>query len=245
MTVFSALDLTSTALLLDVDGTLIDIGPTPEDVHVSDELRASLSRLSELTDGATALVSGRPIADLDALFAPLRLSVIGGHGAEMRVNGHDVTTGAKPLPAGLREWLARVAEPGILVEDKGYSVALHYRAAPKAAYRLRDHIKKGCANYPDENLDLLVGKAVLELKRRNISKGEAVQRLMTQPPFHNRTPVFIGDDVTDESVFRILPALNGKGYSVRRHFAGLTGMFDSPAQVRSALSRLAENGARA
>jgi trehalose 6-phosphate phosphatase len=245
MTILSRLDLTSTALLLDVDGTLVDIGPDPRGTHVSDDLRASLSRLAELTGGAVALVSGRPIADLDRMFAPLRLSLIGGHGAEMRVNGHDTTLQVKPLPRELREWLSRLAAPGILIEDKAYSVAVHYRGAPHEAYRVRAYMKEGCARYPEEGLDLLVGKAVLELKRRDVSKGAAVRSLMDKPPFRARTPVFIGDDVTDESVFRILPALQGKGFSVGRHFAGLTGRFETPEDVRGALQHLANNGAGA
>ena len=106
---FTSLDPKAIALLLDVDGTLIDIGPSPFEVHVSDGLRASLTRLFELTGGALALVSGRPIADLDRLFAPLKLPSIGGHGAEMRVRGAEVINSAKSLPQDLRRQLADAA----------------------------------------------------------------------------------------------------------------------------------------
>ena len=110
--IFVDLDATSIALLLDVDGTLIDIAPSPNEVHVSSDLQQSLARLLQLTGGALALVSGRPIADLDRLFAPLMLPAIGGHGAEMRRHGLEVTHWADPLPPDLRRQLAGAATPG-------------------------------------------------------------------------------------------------------------------------------------
>jgi trehalose 6-phosphate phosphatase len=241
---FAHLDVKSIALLLDVDGTLIDIGPTPHEVHVSEDLCRSLRRLLALTGGALALVSGRPIADLDRLFAPLKLPAIGGHGAEMRVQGTKIVNAAEPLPQGLRRYLAEAAAAGsgIVAEDKGYSFALHYRQAPQLEDRLRAHVAAGRAAYPGEATEVLRGKAMFEVKRPNISKGEGVRELMRQPPFAGRTPVFLGDDVTDETVFAMLPGLGGKGFSVGRHFAGLSGIFHSPAEVRRALQRLAAGG---
>ena len=243
MDVFAKLDLNTIALLLDVDGTIIDIGPSPAEVQVSRGLLDSLDRLSNLTGGAVALVSGRPIADLDRLFAPLRLPAIGGHGAEMRLNDRETFYWAKPLPADLRRRLSDATNFGqeIIVEDKSYSLALHYRKSPEQAERLRHHIDANRAAFPGEPTELLIGKAVLELKRPGINKGESVRKLMTHAPFAGRAPVFIGDDVTDESVFEILPAIGGKGFSVGRHFPGLTGIFKTPAQVRSALQLLAAN----
>ena len=191
-----------------------------------------------------ALVSGRPIADLDRLFSPLVLPAIGGHGAEMRVRGANVVPWAKPLPEELRQHLAGAATPGsgILVEDKGYSLALHYRSVPHHEDRLREHIAAGRAAFPGEATEVLPGKAMFEVKRPGINKGDGVRELLNHPPFSGRMPVFIGDDVTDESVFAILPELRGKGFSVSRHFAGLTGIFDSPMQVRLALQRLSGKG---
>jgi len=103
MDVFAKLDLKTIALLLDVDGTIIDIGPSPTEVHVSDALLQSLKRLFDLTGGAVALVSGRPIADLDRMFSPLRLPAVGGHGAEMRLDDNKVFYWAKPLPEEMRK----------------------------------------------------------------------------------------------------------------------------------------------
>ena len=244
MDVFAALDLKSMALLLDVDGTLIDLGPSPADVYVSSELRDLLARLSKQADGALALVSGRPIADLDRLFAPLALPAIGGHGAETRLPAGKVIRGVDPLPQNMRRQLAGAATPGsgVIVEDKGYSLALHYRNDPKHEGRLREQIAAGRAAFPGEATEVQPGKYMFEIKRPGVNKGAAVRALMTQPPFAGRRPVFIGDDVTDESVFALLPKIDGLGFSVGRQFAGLAGIFDSPAQVRRALKNLAARG---
>ncbi len=239
--IFAELDAQSIALLLDVDGTLVDIGPSPNDVHVANDLPDTLVRLSQAIGGALALVSGRPIADLDVLFAPLKLPAVGGHGAELRLRDGDPASSVAPLSPDLRRHLAAAAtlDSGIIVEDKGYSLALHYRQAPQQEDRLRSHIAAGRAAYPGDATELLPGKAMLEVMRSNVSKGEGVRDLMRCPPFAGRMPVFIGDDVTDESVFAVLGELGGKGFSVGRHFAGLAGIFNSPADVRTALQRLA------
>lgn len=244
MDVFSGLDLKKIALLLDVDGTIVDIGPSPDEVHVSDALIRSLARLHELSDGAIALVSGRRIGDLDRLFSPLVLPSIGGHGAEMRINDGEIFYWARPLPFDFRRSLADAAAiaPGIVVEDKDYSLALHYRNAPKHAEQLRHHIAAARKAFPAEPTELLLGKAMFEVKRPGISKGESIRKLMAHAPFNGRMPVFIGDDVTDESVFEVLPEIGGKGFSVSRYFPGLAGVFKDPAQVRSALDSLATNG---
>jgi trehalose 6-phosphate phosphatase len=244
MEIFAKLDLKTIALLLDVDGTIVDIGPSPTEVQVSGALLESLKRLFEQTGGAVALVSGRPLGDLDRLFAPLHLPAVGGHGAEMRVSDNEVFYRAKPLPQELRQHLADAQNmsPGIIVEDKGYSFALHYRKAPAQAESLRRHVAAGRTAFAAEPTELLLGKAMFEVKRPGINKGESIRKLMAHSPFAGRVPVFIGDDVTDESVFEILPKIGGKGFSVSRYFPGLTGVFKDPAQVRSALKILADNG---
>jgi trehalose 6-phosphate phosphatase len=240
---FAKLDPTSIALLLDVDGTLIDIGPSPFEVEVSDALKDTLARLYRASSGALALVSGRPIRDLDTLFAPLKLPAIGGHGAEMRFGEAEAATRIADLPESLRRHLINAATPdsGIEYEDKGYSVALHYRQAPQEEERLRQHVGASRAAYPAEPTEVLLGKAMFEVKRPGINKGDGVRTLMTHAPFAGRMPVFIGDDVTDESAFAVLAELGGKGFSVGRNFSGLSGIFSSPAEVRRALQRLATN----
>jgi trehalose 6-phosphate phosphatase len=237
---FAELDVHSIALLLDVDGTIIDIGPSPMAVHVPDTLCVSLKRLLAATGGALALVSGRPIRDLDRLFSPLTLPAIGGHGAEMRVDRGGVVGRAKLLPEGMRARLAQAAAPGsgVEIEDKGYSLALHFRGAPQMEQGLLASVAAARAAFPDEAVEVLPGKAMIEVKRPGVSKGEAVRALVRREPFAGRLPVFVGDDVTDESVFAALPALGGKGYSVGRHFKGVSGIFTNPGEVREALRRL-------
>jgi trehalose 6-phosphate phosphatase len=240
---FAALDPKRIALLLDFDGTLVDIAPTPDAVHVPQALCDALARLLQRTGGALALVSGRPIADLDRRFSPLKLPIVGGHGAEMRLHEGATVGAVESLPHALRARLAEASslDPGILVEDKGYSLALHYRQAPKSEAALRRHIEQVLAGFPGERVEVLPGKALFEIKRPGVSKGVSVERLLTHAPFAGRMPVFVGDDVTDESVFALLPALGGRGYSVGRPFAGVSGIFDSPEDVRIALQRLAES----
>lgn len=240
----TGLDVRTSALLLDVDGTLLDIAPRPDAVHVTDDLRRSLARLLECSGGALALVSGRPIVDLDTLFSPLRLSSVGGHGAEMRVDAGEIVGAVEPLPQALRDALARAQRfaPGVLIEDKGYSLALHYRNAPQVEEQLRAHVAAVRAQFPAEATEMLPGKAMFEVKRPGVTKGTGVRTLMTRPPFAGRRPVFIGDDVTDETVFAILPELDGIGFSVSRYFPGTRGTFESPQAVRRALQTLAEAG---
>ena len=242
---FSHIDPKRAALLLDVDGTLIDIGPSPFEVDVPDELRAALARLIDLTDGALALVSGRPIRDLDTLFAPLKLPAVGGHGAETRLHAGEAACRIADLPRSLREFLVAAAapDPRLEVEDKGYAVALHFRKAPEHERHLRAQVEKALAIYPNEKLEMLPGKAMIEVKRPGVSKGEAVRVLMTKAPFAGRRPVFIGDDVTDESVFTAMPSLGGDSFSVSRSFAGVPHIFAEPADVRRALARLAGTAA--
>src|SRR5215216_5436850 len=128
--------LSESAILLDIDGTLLDLMPTPREVWVPPGLAKTLNRLLARTDGALALVSGRSLNDIDLIFAPEQFPAVGGHGAEMRIIGDSeaVATHAPPMDKELKRRLAAIAKlsPGILLEDKGYSLALHYRLAPHA-----------------------------------------------------------------------------------------------------------------
>jgi len=239
-TAFTGLDVAHTALLFDVDGTLIDIGPSPFEVDVPQSLKDSLLRLLEKTGGALALVSGRPIRDLDTLFAPLQLPAVGGHGAETRLRVGEAPRRIPDLDASLRrELIAAVAHnPSLAYEDKGYSVALHFRKSPHEEARLRASVRQTLARFPNEDTEALPGKAMIEIKRPGISKGEAVRALMQLQPFAGRVPVFVGDDVTDKSVFAIMPAVGGINFSVSRQFDGVQHVFSAPADVRRALAQM-------
>jgi len=236
---FTGLDPACIALLLDVDGTLIDLAPSPFAVDVPQSLKESLERLLDKT--ALALVSGRPIRDLDKLFEPLQLPAIGGHGAETRLRAGDAPEGIPDLNIDFRRRLIAVVEgdPALEYEDKGYSVALHFRRAPQEEPRILAHVRAAFAVFPGEKVEVLPGKMMLEVKSPGISKGSAVRSLMQRAPFAERMPVFIGDDVTDESVFAIMPELGGINFSVARNFPGVAHVFAAPADVRRALAHLA------
>jgi trehalose 6-phosphate phosphatase len=234
-------DLRECAILLDIDGTIIDIAPTPRQVWVSPELRNTLARLQVLTGGALALVSGRKLSEIDLLFAPLQLAAIGGHGAEIRpVPGTEPQTRADSLSPELKRKLATLTElgPGVLVEDKGYSLALHYRLAADLGPALHAAVTRICAQAATSAVEILPGKAVVEVKPAQVSKALAVRELMKYPPFLDRHPIFIGDDVTDEPVFGVIPDFGGLGFSVGRVVPGVNGHFDKPENVRAWLTRI-------
>jgi trehalose 6-phosphate phosphatase len=241
-------DLRKCAILLDIDGTILDLAPSPQQVWVPPGLRRTLACLDGLTGGAVALVSGRSLNDIDLIFSPLELAAIGGHGAELRaVAGAAPTRRVAPLSAALKRKLAGVTEigPGILAEDKGYSLALHYRLAPDKEPELRAAVEAICATAAPGSVEILPGKLVMEIKAAGISKANAVCDLMTYPPFAGRNPIFIGDDTTDVPVFGIIPKFGGLGFSVGKIIADVNGHFDTPQSVRAWLARVAAEGADA
>jgi len=231
-----------TAILLDIDGTLLDFAPTPREVWVPPDLLQALNLLREKTSGALALVSGRSLNDIDLIFAPEEFSAVGGHGAEMRlVTGGDAAAMLAPLlDSELKRRLAAIARlsPGILLEDKGYSLALHYRLAPHAEPAIREAIALIQLDLPDAPIEVLPGKCVFEVKHSAVSKASGVRELMTRAPFRGRRPLFIGDDVTDETVFAIMPEFDGTAFSVGKRVRSVAGHFDAPSDVRAFLARL-------
>src|SRR6266550_319323 len=238
-------DLSRMAILLDIDGTLLDLAPTPREVWVPPGLAKTLNRLLMRTSGALALVSGRSLNDIDLIFAPEQFPAVGGHGAEMRISqdSEAVATHAPPMDRELKRRLAAIAKlsPGILLEDKGYSLALHYRLAPHAEKAIYEAVSLIRADLPNAPIEVLPGKCVCEIKHSGFNKASGVRELMTHEPFSSRRPVFIGDDVTDESVFAIMPDLNGLAFSVGRRAKGVAGHFDEPRDVRDWLARLLDN----
>ncbi len=208
------------AILLDIDGTLLDLAPTPREVWVPPGLAATLNGLLMRTSGALALVSGRSLNDIDLIFAPEQFPAVGGHGAEMRIST-----------------IARLS-PGILLEDKGYSLALHYRLAPHAEKAIYEAVSLIRADLPNAPIEVLPGKCVCEIKHSGFNKATGVLELMTHEPFRGRRPIFIGDDVTDETVFAIMPDLDGLAFSVGRRAQGVADHFDEPRDVREWLARL-------
>ena len=203
---------TRRALFLDVDGTLLEIMAHPDDVRAAPQLRHLLETVSRSLDGALALVSGRSIASIDRIFAPLSLPAGGLHGLERRdargrvhyPSGYADRIGA--ARRGLMDFVQ--SEPGLLLEDKGAALALHYRNAPALEDECRRRIGIARAAAGDD-FHVQRGKMVLELKPSGQDKGTAVMAFMSEAPFRGRQPVFIGDDVTDEDGFRAVNALGG------------------------------------
>src|SRR5690348_4628183 len=234
--------LTETAILLDIDGTLLDLMPTPREVWVPPGLADTLNGLHRRTNGATALVSGRSLNDIDLIFAPDQFPAVGGHGAEMRLGSSEeaVAVHAPPLDKELKRRLATIAKlsPGILLEDKGYSLALHYRLAPHAEKAIYEAVSLIRADLPNAPIEVLPGKCVCEIKHSGFTKATGVRELMMHEPFRGRRPLFIGDDITDETVFAIMPDFDGVAFSVGRRAHGVAGHFDSPADVREFLAQL-------
>jgi trehalose 6-phosphate phosphatase len=240
-------DLKKTAILLDVDGTILDLAPTPREVLVPHSLRDILGRLWERTGGAVAFVSGRPVNELDLIFSPLQLPAIGGHGAELRIVAGAATKQSRLplLDANVKREFAAIAEagPGIILEDKGYSLALHYRLAPDKEPVVREAAARICSALGDTSIELLPGKLVVEIKQTGVTKATAVRELMTYPPFAGRRPIFIGDDVTDLSVFAIIPDFGGISVCVGPEVSGVDFCFEHPVDVRRWLDQISRNDA--
>jgi trehalose 6-phosphate phosphatase len=222
------------AVFLDFDGTLVEIAPRPDAIAVPPGLPALLEEVAAVTGGATALLSGRTIADLDAFLAPARFAAAGGHGAELRRSpASPLERHATPdVPAA---WLA-VAEalaasrPGALLEQKPAGFTLHARACPDALAPFRETLAALVGQ--DGRFALLDAHMAVEVRPARVDKGSALAALMAAPPFAGRLPVFVGDDVTDEDAIAAARAFGGLGLRVAEAFG-------DPAGVRAWLAAIA------
>ena len=225
------------ALMLDMDGTLIDLAPTPDAVVAPHNLPDTLALLRDALGGALAIVTGRPIETVDRLFGDAPGAVAGEHGGAIR-RTPTAAVERPDLPSPPAEWL-REAErlaaqyPGALLERKARGFALHYRQAPEAEAVFHSAMRDMVASTPA--FQLLPAHALWEIRPVGADKGGAVVALMQQPPFASRIPVFIGDDVTDEDGMREARKLGGAGYRV-------DAVFGAPEGVRAWLRRCAEVG---
>jgi trehalose 6-phosphate phosphatase len=202
------------SLFLDFDGTLVEIADRPEAVIVGDRLRRVLGELEKSLDGRLAIVTGRPLAQVESLLGVARLSLSGSHGAEM-VWPDGRRRDAEP-PAWLADTVRRLEtfsrdRPGVLVEVKPFGVALHYRQAPEA--------ERACVAFAESlaqtsDIHLLKGKMVAELRVPGADKGAAVCAFMADRPMSGTRPIVFGDDVTDEAAFTMARSLGGAGVLV-------------------------------
>ena len=234
----------SWAFFLDVDGTLVDIAETPEAVDPGPAEIELLKRLS--AQAPVALISGRSLARIDELFAPLLLPAAGQHGVERRgADGkrhrHRFAVAAlKPAAGGIRSFAER--HKGLVFEDKGASVALHYRKAPQLAAEARAAVHEAAAPL-GEAVEVQHGKMVVELKPAGCDKGKAIEEFMREAPFSGRTPVFIGDDVTDEYGFRTVNRLGGHSVKVGEGPSAARWRLADPAAARAWLGAWLEQTA--
>ncbi|WP_436640297.1 trehalose-phosphatase [Microbaculum sp. FT89] len=216
MTPYFPAPRTDWCLFLDFDGTLVEIAESPDAVRAERHLAATLTAISARLGGAVAIVSGRPIAEVERHLDHEGFPAAGLHGLEMRMRaGQPISRADASAPdAGVRDALASFAasRPGLLLEDKGIALALHYRARPDLADACRDAVKGAVAGRG--NLHVLEGKMVFEVKPSAADKGRAVRRFMDEAPFAGRVPVFAGDDVTDEDGFIAAAAFGGFGIKI-------------------------------
>jgi trehalose 6-phosphate phosphatase len=235
------------ALLIDVDGTLLEIAPRPGLVEVPARLPELLQRLSAERGSALALISGRPIAELDRLFAPWHGAAAGLHGIERRrADGSSASAASTDADATaaaaldrLRPELMALARrwPGALIEDKGRTVAVHYRALPEAEAAICDAAAR-LLGESGEGLRLIAGKMVIEFQPRHHDKGRVIAAFMTEPPFHGRVPIYLGDDTTDEDGFAEVNRRGGMSIRIGFPSESTAAAYELPS-VRSALGWLA------
>jgi trehalose 6-phosphate phosphatase len=226
------------ALLLDLDGTLLDIAPAPDQVVVPPDLPDVLRRLRQRLSDAVAVVTGRPVETVDALLGDAVYAVAGEHGGAIR-RTPDSALERPRLPPPPDAWLVEAermaaAHPGALLERKTRGFALHYRGAPDAELAFRDGLTALLGSRDD--FELLAGHMIWEVRPRGIDKGTAVHELMDRVPFRDRLPVFVGDDVTDRDGIRAAQARGGAGLWV-------PDLFGDAAGVRTWLTTVATTGA--
>jgi trehalose 6-phosphate phosphatase len=200
-------------LFLDIDGTLLELAETPEQVVVTARVRKLLRNLNTATGGAFALISGRSLGDIDTLFGNPGLSAAGLHGVECRTGYNGVThvqSVDKGLMQSFRDKLRAYTDrhPGLLLEDKKLSIAIHFRHASNLQAGVEAILRETIAGH-DSVFHVQHGKMLAEIKPRISNKGFAIQRFMQTPPFRGRIPLFIGDDITDEDGFRAVNELGG------------------------------------
>ncbi|HKX79795.1 MAG TPA: trehalose-phosphatase [Novosphingobium sp.] len=202
------------ALFLDFDGTLVQIAARPDAIEVATGLPALLLELADRLDGRLAIVTGRQLADLDRYLGPIEIAMAGSHGGEFREAGaREAARLAEPLPGAVVSELDAFAKevPGVLIETKPFSAAVHYRAAPEAAGKVMRTVE---AVAQETGLVLKHGKMVVELTTPGSDKGVAVDRFMAMPRFAGSRPVFVGDDMTDEDAFKAVLNHGGCGILV-------------------------------
>jgi trehalose 6-phosphate phosphatase len=232
------------AFFLDLDGTLLEIEETPDAVGIGPDEKRLVETLVAVAGGAVAVISGRALARIDQILAPLVLPAAGQHGAERRDakgvrHRHRFPANVlRPVAVGIRSFAAQ--HQGLVFEDKGASVALHYRKAPQLA-RAAQAAVRDAAGPLGEAVEVQDGKMVVELKPAGCDKGKAITQFMQEAPFAGRQPVFIGDDATDEYGFRVVNAMGGHTVKVGEGPSVARWRLENPASTRAWLQAWVES----
>jgi trehalose 6-phosphate phosphatase len=227
------------AFFLDLDGTLLDITDHPRQVSVDGDLARLLKALARAAEGALAIISGRPITDIDRLLAESGICVAGQHGAERR--DFSGTMHSREVPrAALEEakrklTLLAARHPALLLEDKGVSFALHFRSAPELSTEVQASVRSLARDLGGE-FEVQLGKMVVELRPSGGDKGVAISEFLAETPFQGRTPVFVGDDLTDETGFRLINRVGGHSVKVGEGESGARWRLPDAAAVRAWLA---------
>lgn len=203
------------AWFLDVDGTLLEIEASPDQVTADSRLIRLLEGLSRTYEGAVALISGRSLEQLDRIFGGFRPAAAASHGLERRLPDGTVMNDASDVPPDCIERITALAaqHPGLLVEQKPHSIGLHYRARPELEHEVLQAMEKIHAEL-DNDTRLMLGKMVVEVLPAEANKGSAIRSFMSKKPFEGRMPIFVGDDVTDEYGFTVVNELDGMSVRV-------------------------------
>ena len=235
------------AIFTDFDGTLVEIAETPDMIEVPETLAHQLERAARELDSAFAVITGREIADIDRYLAPLHLPVAGAHGTQRR-RADGIMEAIDPAAIMGAEEIARIlsslviANPALLIETKEGAVALHYRQAPELEAAVRTAMEEAVNSVPD--FTLVQGKMVIEARPRAANKGDALRAFMREEPFLGRTPIFIGDDTTDEDAFIAAQDLGGVGIKLGEGDTAARMRIANVASVHALIQGLGDIAAR-
>ena len=233
------------ALFLDIDGTLLDLAESPDGIRVPSGLADDLATVSARMGGALALVTGRALTYADRLFTPHQFPIAGLHGTERRdASGAIIRSEPSAAFLAVKEDLPRLQQawPGVLVEDKGAAIAVHYRQAPDCANVVQQAMADAMAAV-GPGYELQTGKMVVEIRPDSADKGRALQAYLSEPTFRDRVAIAIGDDVTDEAMFECVNRLGGLSFRVGDLDGSLARQsLNNPQVLRDTLSTLARRG---
>lgn len=235
------------AIFTDFDGTLVELAETPDDIEVPQNLAAELERAARELDLAFAVITGREIADIDRFLAPLHLPIAGAHGTQRRRADGFVETIDPAAMLGAEEIAHSIeplvhAHPGLIMETKEGAVALHYRQVPELEETARAAMEEAVHHVSD--FTIVPGKMVFEARPSAVNKGDALRAFMREEPFLGRTPIFIGDDTTDEDAFIAAQELGGVGIKLGEGDTAARMRIANVASVHALIKGLGDIAAR-